>query len=305
MSNSEVLTQKSGGNTDPPTPVRSRSWTLTLWDKEALKKLLATKPAYVIYAPEECPSTKKPHFQCYAYYKTQRFQTAMRTLFKGHDVRQAFGSAEENRKYIAGPYNKNGKVKEVNDNAVELGTIPEQGKRNDLAEFHAAIQAGKRGRNLSEDHLGSRAKFPRLESTLIYENDKLRAQQQYNNGDKPDVHVRWGKPGTGKSRYVYDEHKAENIYELNLGDGNSKSVWWSGYEGESIILINDFNGELQWKYLLRLLDRYPFQMQTKGGHCWRLCKSIYITSNSHPMDWYPNEEWGPLQRRLNTITEVK
>lgn len=304
MSGAEVLEQKSGGNTRPPTSAKSRSWTFTLWDFETLENLKHSNPRYLVYAPEECPTTGRKHFQCYAYYDRERHQSAMRKIYKGHDVQIAVGSAAENKTYIIGPYSKNGKEKPHNANAVEIGTIPEQGKRNDLRAFDRDIKAGKRGRDLSVDHLEVRAKFPRLEQVLVNEDDEQRAIQMYKDGIVPEVHVRWGEPGTGKSRYVYDKHTPESIYELNLGDGSNKSVWWDTYRGQEVILINDFDGELGWKYLLRLLDRYPFRMQTKGGHCWRLCKYIYITANDPPERWYAQHRSGPLMRRLTTVTEV-
>jgi len=305
MSGTEVLEQKSGGNTRPPTSVKSRAWVLTLWDSESLENLKVSNPEYLVYAPETCPSTGKFHYQCYAYYKCPRNQSAMRKLFKGHDIQIAKGTAEECRDYIKGPYSKNGKEKPVNPDAVEVGTIPQQGKRNDLRAFHEDIQKGKRGRDLSVDHLESRAKYPKLEQTLINEEDEQRAIQMFKEGFCPEVHVRWGEPGTGKSRYVYEKHDPESIYELNLGDGCNKSVWWDGYRGQEVILINDFDGELGWKYLLRFLDRYPFRMQIKGSHCWRLCKYIYITSNDPPERWYAQNRCEPLMRRLTTITEVQ
>ena len=55
------------------------------------------------------------------------------------------GDAKKNR--------KDGKEKPINNEAVEIGTIPEQGKRNDLRGFDADIKAGKRGRDLSVVHL--------------------------------------------------------------------------------------------------------------------------------------------------------
>lgn len=305
MSDSEVLTQKSGGNTRPPTSVKSRSWVLTIWDNLTLEKLKESKPEYLVYAPEKCPTTNRQHFQCYAHYKSQRFESAMRKVYKGHDVQVAKRTHQECRDYIKGPYNKNGKVKPINPDAVEFGTIPEQGKRNDLRTFHDDIKAGKRGRDLSVDHLEIRAKYPKLEQTLINEEDEQRAIDMFEAGFCPEVHVRWGEPGVGKSRYIYDNHQARDVYELNLGDGSTKSIWWDGYRGQEVILINDFEGEMGWKYLLRLLDRYPFRIQIKGSHCWRLCKYIYITSNDKPEHWYSDKRMEPLMRRLTSVTEVK
>lgn len=306
MSGREVLEEKSGGNSRPPTSSgKYMAFTMTIWTDELLEKVKATKPQYMCWAPETCPETNKFHWQAYAYYKNPRAISAMGKLFGGDGrVFASGGDAKENRKYVFGPYSKDGKEKPVNPDAVEIGTIPEQGKRNDLRAFDSDIKAGKRGRDLSVDHLEIRAKYPKLEQTLINEDDEQRAIQMFKDGFCPEVHVRWGEPGTGKSRYVYEKHDAESIYELNLGDGSNKSVWWDGYRGQEVVLINDFDGELGWKYLLRLLDRYPFRMQIKGSHCWRLCKYIYITSNDPPERWYAQYRSGPLMRRLTTVTEV-
>lgn len=307
MSGAEVLEQKSRGNSIPGTSAKkSRSFTMTIWSDELLEKVKATDPQYICWAPEKCPNTGRFHWQAYAYYHRERHLSAMGKLF-GSDGRvfASDGNASENRKYVFGPYSKNGKEKPENPDAQELGTLPAQGKRNDLKAFHEDIKQGKRGRDLSVDHLECRAKYPKLEQTLINEEDEQRAIQMFKDGFCPEVHVRWGEPGTGKSRYVYEKHPTESIYELNLGDGCNKSVWWDGYRGQEVILINDFDGELGWKYLLRLLDRYPFRMQIKGSHCWRLCKYIYITSNDPPERWYAQHQSGPLMRRLTSTTEVK
>lgn len=59
--------------------------------------------------------------------------------------------------------------------------------------------------------------------------------------------------------------------------------------------------------MLRLLDRYPFNVQFKGGSLPFTSKKIYITSNQEPRTWYknvPNEDYTPLIRRITTIIHV-
>lgn len=307
MSDPEVLEQKSLGNTSQRL-LKSRNWVLTIWDDETLKKFIESNPTYGIYAPEVCPNTGRKHYQCYAHYSNTRNLCAMLKNYKGHNVEIAIGNHKQNQLYIKGPYSKNGKEKPFNPEHVEIGTIPHQGKRNDLQEFHEAIQMGKRGRDLSVDHLCLRAKYPRLEQTLICEDDEQKAIDLHKSGFKNEVHVRWGEPQVGKSRYIYEKHRAEDIYEVNTGDGSNKSLWWDAYRGHEVILINDFDGtEISWKYMLRLLDRYPFRMQVKGGYVWKLAKYIYITANDPPERWYPahNHHLKALMDRFTTVTEVK
>ena len=303
----------AAGNTCPPRlhhPGKGfREWVFTInnYTKKDLEAIENLKSRYIVYAPE-VGENGTPHLQGYVVFKDQKTLSAVKKILtRAHlEPRAEKSSPKEARQYIVGPYfnQLTGKSKPENKDAVEVGTLPEQGKRNDLKGFRDAIKSGKRGRDLSDDYLEIRAKFPKLEQTLVNEEDQQRAIEQYKAGFCPEVHVRWGEPGTGKSRYVYDKHRPEDIYELNIGDGCNKSVWWDGYKGEEVILINDFDGELGWKYLLRLLDRYPFRMQVKGSHCWRLCKYIYITSNDPPERWYAQYKSEPLMRRLTSVTEV-
>lgn len=286
----------------------AREWVFTInnWSDVDITNLYKIEARYKCWAPE-VGAKGTPHIQGYIAFKDAKTRKAVSKLIPRAwlAARSPKSSPQNARNYIVGPYSKDGKEKPFNKDAVEVGTIPKQGERNDLKDFHDAIQAGKRGRSLSEDHLALRAKYPRLEQILINEDDKQRAIDMYERGERPEIHIRWGEPGVGKSKYVYDKHKASNIYELNLGDGSGGSVWWDGYDGEEVVLINDFDGELGWKYLLRLLDRYPFRLQVKGSHRWRLCKYIYITSNCSPDQWYRKESYHPLLRRLDSVTEVK
>lgn len=286
----------------------SREWVFTInnWSFIDVDNLYKIESRYKCWAPEVAPTTGTPHLQGYIVFKDAKTRKAVSKIIpRAYLAARSPKSSPLNcRQYIFGPYSKDGKEKPFNKDAIEVGTLPKQGERNDLKNFHDAIKAGKRGRDLSEEHLEVRAKYPRLEQLLINEDDKQRAIDMYKNGFRPEIHIRWGEPGAGKSRYVYDKHGAENIYELNLGDGSGGSVWWDGYDGEEVILINDFDGELGWKYLLRLLDRYPFRLQVKGSHRWRICKYIYITSNCSPDQWYRKESYRPLLQRLDSVTEV-
>jgi len=287
-----------------PATSLARGWTLTLWNTDILEVLKNSNPRYLVYAPEICPTTGKEHFQCYVYYNANRMLTAMRKTYKGHDVQIANGSAEENKCYIVGPYAKNNKEKPFNPNAIEIGTMPKQGKRNDINEFIKAIKRGQREDDLDEDFGILRAKYSRFEEKKIRECAKKEAKQQYRDGITPEVHVRWGNPRTGKTRFVYDKHGVDNVFRLTAGDGSKGSVWWSDYNGEEVILLDEFRGRMDWEYLLQLTDRYPMSLQTKGGSTWRTCKYIYICSNISPDKWYANDLYEALSKRFTSVTEV-
>ncbi len=76
--------------------------------------------------------------------------------------------------------------------------------------------------------------------------------------------------------------------------------WCDGYSGQADIVIEDFAGSIEYRILLRMLDEYKLQMPVKGGFVAWAPERIWISSNLHPRDWYPsnNYDGGPLERRL-------
>lgn len=305
MTDSEVLTQKSAGNNtaDFDPDIRSRGWCLTLWTNQQLEYFKTSGYQYLCYAPEICPDTGRFHWQAYVYYRSQK---KIKTLWRECPdcrIQPAKGTAEENRIYIFGPYDKDGKHKDANPEAKEIGEMPNQGKRNDLKEFHKAIAAGVRGRALNEEHLAVRAKYPRLEKTLVFEEDEEYVHEYYNMGGTIEVHIRWGEPGVGKTKYVYDTHGVHNIFKPKIKkDGQ---MWWNGYRGQPVVLIDEFNGQIAWEEFLELIDRYPVLLEVKGDMVWRKCTHIYITSNFHPDSWYGGIKMAAMYRRFTSVTEVK
>jgi hypothetical protein len=57
--------------------------------------------------------------------------------------------------------------------------------------------------------------------------------------------------------------------------------------------------------ILVLLDRYPCKLETKGGHVDRRCKTLIVTTNIHPRDWYDytnrETQYNALARRFSCI----
>jgi len=43
--------------------------------------------------------------------------------------------------------------------------------------------------------------------------------------------------------------------------------WWDGYDKHESIVIDDFRASnIEFNHLLKLLDRYPMRIETKGGY---------------------------------------
>lgn len=73
------------------------------------------------------------------------------------------------------------------------------------------------------------------------------------------------------------------------------------------MVLDDFQGSLPHSLLLRLFDRYPLPLQTKGSHTNMEATRLVLTSNYLPRTWYPNlyQKYphclGALHRRIDEL----
>lgn len=174
-----------------------------------------------------------------------------------------------------------------------------QGCRNDLKALRKSLDDGTALKEISELHFREFLLYNRNIRDYIILHHRPRDW-------KMEVYVFWGDPGTGKTRKVFEYCKGERIFSVSPPNGDT--VWWDGYDGETIILIDDFYGWLKWSFLLQLLDRYQFMVPIKGGFKCFMSKRIYFTSNVHPDHWYNYSEKirkDALFRRITKITEFR
>lgn len=271
----------------------SRGWTFTLHNPteeniEFGRRWLETPECIGISAGlETCPKTGRPHIQGYV-----RLNKSVR---KGH-FRKIIGPNGNGKAdwYMAlanADWVKNAKYTQKDGNVVWYKCPPssEQGCRSDLVEFREAIKRNADDAELFEKHLPILAKYPRLENRLkeSFLKQSTRAFRDV------QVIVHWGAAGTGKTRKPYEE----GAYLFD----DYENGWWDGYEGESVICLDDFYGGIKYAFLLRLLDGYQCRLKVKGGFRYAQWSKIYITSNKPPAEWYQLGLTDALARR---ITEV-
>lgn len=87
----------------------------------------------------------------------------------------------------------------------------------------------------------------------------------------------YGKTGTGKSRYIRDNHP-------NIVYFKAQNKWWDGYSSEKIILIDDFDlaGQCLGHYLKIWADCYSFVAEVKGSTIKPIIDTFYVTSQYLP-----------------------
>ena len=242
---------------------------------------------YLTFGKETCPTTQRCHLQGYTYFKNPRSFSGIKKLFPaGTHIEESKGSPKQNAAYC----HKEGCF-------YEFGECPEQGKRNDIISLRNAIVEGKKDIDIIMDDklCPAYAKYMRFADRVRELNEK----EQSLNFRQLEVIVLYGLAGTGKTRYVYESNERSSVYTLVQAQ---KEIWFDGYCGEKILLIDDFYGWIKWAFLLKLLDGHQCRLNKKGATGWALWTKVYITSNKAPWEWYVNQGYPlELQRRINTI----
>jgi len=154
-----------------------------------------------------------------------------------------------------------------------------QGKRNDLALLKRKLDSGESEAQIAkaDDTFGVWARY----SKVVARYQTLTGQQR---NWPVYTHVIWGGAGLGKTRKVL-ELAGPTAYWLPRPAG--QTAWFDGYIGQDTLVIDEFYGWLSLDLLCRVLDRYPFQVETKGGSVPLRISKCFITSNVPPAQWYP------------------
>jgi len=262
---------------------KSRRWALTMYNLEtAWDELRADNAACIVGQVEKCPKTGRLHLQVGIYYKSQRvwpkkkYPTAHIAPEWKEGSQITYCTKPESR--IVGPF--------------LIGKLPKPGERTDLQQLATAVVTGE----LSTIQIAQEKPdiFVRYYKGL----QALEAITTYQHRtEKPEVIWRWGPTGAGKTYYAYERFGADEVY---MKDGTQ---WWDGYQQEKCILIDDFDGKWPFRDLLRLLDKYKYQGQIKGGYIPVNSPHIVITSEFHPMTWYQGTQLAQVMRRLLMVVE--
>ncbi|QNS17422.1 replication-associated protein [Sonfela circovirus 2] len=262
----------------------SYRWAFTLnnptdEEKSLVRSWEPTQVKYLI-AGEEVGDKGTPHLQGFVnLVKKARLSTLKKKLPRAH-FEKAKGTDADNKKYCS----KEGKV------LIELGEPCKSGQRSDLQSAVDVL--------LKERSLGAVAaaapevyvKYYRGLAQLLTDHPDVTSRRSW----KTEVSVFVGPPGTGKSR--------ECLKLAPDGYWKPRGKWWCGYNRQEDVIMDDFYGWLPYDDLLRVMDRYPLKVETKGGTRDFLAKRLFITSNRFPHEWYnPEIVTDALYRRINVL----
>lgn len=263
----------------------SRSWIFTIYpegrEDPVVEHLRSIPVLRMVAGFETCPTTSRLHIQGAVVFSRSMRMKAVKEALGGEAHLEPMRGRWADQDYCL----KEGDIIRVEDNS-------KQGTRTDLVEFRESMKRKPTEDllDMPEKKLKCVAQYPRLYNGLKMAVLKKQTREFRN----VEVHVRWGEAGTGKTKLPYEE--GAYIFD------DYEHGWWDGYDGESVILLDDFYGGIKWSSFLRLLDGYQYRLRIKGGFTYAQWTKVYITSNKHPEEWYKVGMTPELRRRISTIT---
>lgn len=258
---------------------QGKAWCFTDFDMKT--DWMNVGASYVVVGEEICPDTGKTHLQGYLEFPTNKRVTALKKIDAKAHFEKRKGTGEQAAQYCK----KDGKFKEQG----EL-KICEPGKRNDLSKIREAIKDGAKLRNILEFEDITFPGIKVAEAMLPHFEPKRQWEME--------VHWLHGSTGSGKTKYAMEQCVDPWISGKNLR-------WWQGYDGHEDVIIDDFRKDFcTFHELLRILDRYPYTVEVKGGSRQLVAKRIFITCPWHPEDLYDGkEDVGQLLRRITHVRQ--
>lgn len=270
---------------------QGKRWCFTSFKpQDQLPKWVPELMDFMIFQREKAPDTGREHWQGFIVMKNKKTLPTVKRVLDDNEVHleTTRGSVQQNIDYCS-----------KDDTCVDTSLRHEYGSRP--AEHTAGLK-----HNLWEK-LEEDVKAGKSYDEIINNNFKIcvmnsngvnRAIQHFSKPPARRTVVNlciWGETGVGKTNWIYDTFNPDDVYFLG------KHGWWDGYEGQKVVVYDDFYGNFKVSEMLNLLDIYRHQVQIKGGMTYIRPEFNILTSNDHPDDWYKNlplNVKNALRRRL-------
>lgn len=278
-------------------------WTLNNPVEEDKLNIASIKCRYVCYQ-HEVGANGTPHLQGFISFKDTKTNKSVIKLFKrtnGTNPIHCEPKSSKSTMFEAIDYclreSKRSSYNNPNMTILfpvyERGQKPQdgQGSRSDLCELTDFIKTRKTSREIFEKFPGHYLKYGKMIERACTFYDLPRAQAT-------EVYWFYGPTGTGKSREC-----------LSLAPGaywkNSSNKWWCGYHFQDVVIDDMRKDFMKFHEMLNLFDRYPLQLETKGGQITFNSNRIFITCPQHPDEMYADRRDEDKQQLIRRIHEIR
>lgn len=172
-------------------------------------------------------------------------------------IDKAGGTAQENRDYIRkeGKWAETAKAENcIAGTFVEFGTMPTPAEEaapkmfqllQDVADGFSTIEIIKNNPSFA---------FKGRDIDSLREN--LQSERYRTENRSLKVHHLFGDTGTGKTRGIFANHPAAEIFRLTYYGGKN-GLRFDAYHGQSVLVFEEFHSQVPIESMLNYLDIYP------------------------------------------------
>lgn len=295
-----------------PKNTASRKWQLTFnnpaehgWTHDRIREVLRTFPTmcYWCMADEIGANEQTPHTHLYINLAPSncRFST-LKSKFPTAHIEKVKGTSQENRDYIQ----KEGKWKDTEKGTTsipgtfeEFGECPveQQGKSREADIILELLKDGANNLEVIEACPTAMKIIDKIERTRSI----LRDAQFATSWRNLEVTYIFGKTGAGKTRSVMDKHGYINCYRVT-----DYKHPFDTYDGQDVIIFEEFRGGLKHGDMLNYLDGYPLLLPCRYFNRQACYTKVFIITNIPPDEQYRNidpESQKAFFRRIHKVIE--
>lgn len=297
---------------------QSRKWLLTInnpldygFSHATIKSLLHNFSVKYYCIVDEIASTGTLHTHVFIFLNSPTRFSTVQNRFNGAHIDKAYGSVAQIREYLlkSGKWAESEKaVTTVPDTFEEWGEIPSETeeKYGEVANLIEYIKAGMSNAEIIKEN----PKFwNRIKDIDILRQTLL--SDKYEHEYRPvEVVYLYGATGTGKTRGIFEAHKAKNIYRVtNYRSG--RGVNFDGYSIQDVLVFEEFNSQIPIEEMLNYLDVHPVELPARYNDKVACYTKVYITSNIPLEQQYMSvqesrpETWNAFCRRIKKVVEYK
>lgn len=259
---------------------RSFVFTINNYTDDHVESCKSLNYKYILFGYEVAPTTGTKHIQGYVQFKNPISMNSIIKQLPGAHIEPAKGNYQANHDYCT-----------KSEDYFEDGEPPHQGSRSDIHSARALLQETGRMRDVVAEATSYQS-IQVCNKYLEYHEKKRDFQ--------PKVYWLYGPTGTGKSHTAKTHCQDDDPYYC--GKSNQ---WWQGYDGHKTVIIDDFRASFcVFNELLRMLDKYPYSIECKGGSRQLLATKMYITSPFHPKDVYAGVTTECKEQLLRRIRKI-
>lgn len=230
------------------------------------------------------------------------FETLHKRFYGAHIV-PTNGTNQENRDYIR----KDGKWlndakhgTNLPDTFEEWGELPHDRSRHE-SQSKQIMQMIHEGKSNAEILEAIPTAFNKLH--FIDQARQTLIQEKYKDSWRSlNVIYLWGDTGAGKTRSVMEAYGYSKVYQVT-----NYTHPFDGYNGQDVIIFEEFRSSLKIDDMLKYLDGYPLMLPCRYTDRVACYTKVFIISNISLEQQYPNvqvdnpETWAAFRRRIHDV----